>query len=152
MVGSVFHQTKMTKAEFQEITAQPISPHPSKVAGETTVYKLTQCVAGWQWGACGLRGVERLPPRIKAVPNDETWSGYVHGKSPWARSCSNIGISSARCSSAIISWLQEINDEGGKLKKRFFKFLSLRSFKGPWKMDHLIEGTRNWPATKRMLY
>lgn len=63
---------------------------------------LTQCDAGWQCGAWGLKGVDRLPPRMKAVPNDETWSGYVQGKSPCARNCSNIGISSARCSSAII--------------------------------------------------
>lgn len=64
--------------------------------------KLTQCDDGWQCGAWGLNGVERLPPRIKAVPNDETWSGYVQGKSPCARNCSKIGINSARCSSAVM--------------------------------------------------
>lgn len=63
-------------------------------------HQLTQCVDGWQCGACGLSGVERDPPRKNAVPLEATCSGYVQGKLPWARNCSKIGISSAKCSSA----------------------------------------------------
>lgn len=42
----------------------------------------TQCVDGWQCGACGLSGVDRDPPRMKAVPLEVTCSGYVQGKLP----------------------------------------------------------------------
>lgn len=95
--------------------------------------QLTQCVVGWQCGACGLNGVDRLPPRINAVPYDVTCNGYVHGRSPCARSCSNIGINSAKCSSAIermwYLWWTERRSIIDDAKKSFF-FLIFNLFSG----------------------
>lgn len=99
---------------------------------------LTQCVDGWQCGACGLSGVEREPvPRMNAVPLEVTCSGYVQGKLPWARNCSKMGISSARCSSAAekrrnggfqgcireINWMPELRSREWPLRG-FFLWLA----------------------------
>lgn len=79
--------------------------------------QLTQCVDGWQCGACGLSGVEREPPRINAVPPAPIWSGYAHGICSWARRRSNIGINSAKCSSAIgfCFWWSKKRDNGKEI-------------------------------------
>lgn len=71
----------------------------------------------------------------------------MHGRSPCARNCSKIGISSARCSSAEISHFIDAKRvlSGGKDENRekfWIKNLYSLSFQRPLeKMDHLIENS-----------